>query len=94
MKYIFLYQITIIVKFALIFSSCSFAGKQVFYLANEGESPGKGANTVISFVHHYLHHYGLGEEEAVFHFDNCAGQNKNNCVLWYGLWRVIVGKNF
>ncbi|XP_052216280.1 uncharacterized protein LOC127834463 [Dreissena polymorpha] len=70
---------------------CEGTGKQVFYLANEGESPGKGANTVVSYMHHYLHHYGLGEEEAVFHFDNCAGQNKNNCVLWYALWRVIVG---
>ncbi|KAH3755462.1 hypothetical protein DPMN_190158 [Dreissena polymorpha] len=45
---------------------------QVFYLANEDESPGKGANTVVSYVHHYLHHYGLGKEKAVFPFDNCA----------------------
>ncbi|KAH3779910.1 hypothetical protein DPMN_157719, partial [Dreissena polymorpha] len=55
-------------------------GKQVFYLVNEGESTRKGANTVVSYVHNYIHHYVLGEEKAVFHFDNCAGQKKNNCV--------------
>ncbi|KAH3777247.1 hypothetical protein DPMN_178687, partial [Dreissena polymorpha] len=31
---------------------CEGTGKQVFYLANEGESPGKGANTVVSYVHY------------------------------------------
>ena len=63
----------------------------MFYLANEGEAPGKGANTVVSYVHHYLKHYGLGEQRANFHFDNCTGQNKNNTVLWYTMWRVITG---
>jgi hypothetical protein len=69
------------------------SGKQTFYLADEGQSPGKGANTVVSYVHHFLQHYGLGEETASFHFDNCAGQNKNNIVLQYAMWRVILGNN-
>lgn len=70
---------------------CKGTGKQTFYLADEGQSPGKGANTVVSYVHHFLQHYGLGEETASFHFDNCAGQNKNNIVLQYAMWRVILG---
>jgi len=75
-----------------LFTVC-ISEKQVFYLADEGLSPGKGANTVISYVHHYLDHYGLGETEAEFHFDNCSGQNKNNMVLWYALWRIMTGKS-
>ena len=27
------------------------------------------------------------------HADNCTGQNKNNYVLWYLLWRVITGRH-
>ena len=47
----------------------------------EADDTGKGANTVISFLHHFLHHHGLGESELAFHADNCTGQNKNNTVL-------------
>ncbi|XP_052818350.1 uncharacterized protein LOC128244378 [Mya arenaria] len=51
--------------------------------------PGKGADTVVSLVHHYFHYHGLGEQNAEIHFDNCAGQNKNHTVLWYALWRTM-----
>lgn len=75
-----------------VFGMCSEgSGKQVFYLVDEAETTGKGANSVVSMVHHYLTYYGHGEEEGEFHFDNCSGQNKNNTVLWYGLWRVMTG---
>jgi len=60
-------------------------------LANEGESPGKGGNAVVSQVHHYLQNYGLGEQHAYFQCDNCCGQNKNHAVVWYILWRVLAG---
>ncbi|XP_052267081.1 uncharacterized protein LOC127868930 [Dreissena polymorpha] len=66
-------------------------GKQLFYLADEGQSHGKGANAVVSQVHHYLNTYGLGEQHAHFQRDNFCGQNKNNIVIWYLLWRVLVG---
>ncbi|KAH3705704.1 hypothetical protein DPMN_080782 [Dreissena polymorpha] len=71
--------------------SCEGSGKQVFYLADEGQSHGKGANAVVSQVHHHLNTYGLGEQHAHFQCDNCCGQNKNNIVIWYLLWRVLVG---
>lgn len=75
-----------------VFGVCSEGSeKQIFYLADEGLAPGKGANTVISYVHHYLQTYGLREMTAQFHFDNCCGQNKNNAVLWYAMWRVMTG---
>jgi len=71
--------------------NCFISEKQVFYLVDEAELPGKGANTVTSMAHHYFLHHGLGETDAVINFDNCSGQNKNNVVLWYGLWRVLTG---
>ena len=69
-----------------------FVGRQVFYLIDESENTGKGANSVISMVHHFFQYHGYGEKTASIHFDNCSGQNKNNFVLWYALWRVLVGK--
>ena len=47
---------------------------------------GKGANAVISRLHYYFEHYGLGEEEVFLHADNCAGQNKNNVMMQYLMW--------
>ncbi|CAC5392915.1 unnamed protein product [Mytilus coruscus] len=73
-----------------VFGMCSEGtGKQTFYLVDEEETQGKGANSVVSMVHHYLMYYGHGETNGKFHFDNCSGQNKNNVVLWYALWRVL-----
>lgn len=60
-------------------------------MIDEVTNSGKGANSVISIVHHYFNRYGYGETDCRIHFDNCSGQNKNNMVLWYGLWRVITG---
>ena len=36
--------------------------KQVLYLIDEPENSGKGANCVISLVHHYIENYGDGEK--------------------------------
>ncbi|CAC5369395.1 unnamed protein product [Mytilus coruscus] len=67
------------------------SGKQSFYLIDEAESIGKGAHSVVSMVHYYFNKFGHGETDAKIHFDNCTGQNKNNVVLWYALWRVMTG---
>ncbi|RGB22609.1 hypothetical protein C1646_775819, partial [Rhizophagus diaphanus] len=61
------------------------------YLIKEEESIGKGANAVISFVHNYFSLHGLGETKLVIHADNCAGQNKNNAMIMYLVWRVASG---
>ena len=54
---------------------------QVNYLIDEASETGKGANTVVSLLHHFLEHHGLGEVNLHLHADNCSGQNKNNTVL-------------
>ncbi|MEQ2183970.1 hypothetical protein GOODEAATRI_003331, partial [Goodea atripinnis] len=56
--------------------------------SDEGMSSGKGSNEVISYMHHFLTHFGFGETDVDLHCDNCTGQNKNNFMLWYGAWRV------
>ncbi|XP_053391377.1 uncharacterized protein LOC128554153 [Mercenaria mercenaria] len=67
------------------------AGTQVFYLIDEADCTGKGANCVTSLLHHHFQHHGFGEEHVQLQMDNCSGQNKNNTVLWYGLWRTMTG---
>ena len=76
-----------------LFGVCSEAqGKQVNYLIDEADVTGKGANTTISYVHHFLENYGVGCNKIKLHCDNCVGQNKNNAFIFYFLWRVITGR--
>ncbi|XP_070545908.1 uncharacterized protein [Ptychodera flava] len=71
--------------------------KQVNYLLDESQTIGidgtksHGPNTVISMLHHYLSTYSVGEKGAIFHCDNCPGQNKNKTMIHYLLWRCAVG---
>ena len=54
---------------------------------------GKGANGVISYVHHYLDNYGLNATRIHLNADNCSGQNKNNALMQYLAWRVLTQRN-
>ena len=47
---------------------------QVDYLVDETILTDKGANCVISYLHHYLAQFGKGEKDMHLHADNCAGQ--------------------
>ena len=67
--------------------------KQINYLIDESVSTGKGPNTIISYVHHYLQKYGLGATNLHVHADNCVGQNKNNPFLYYFVWRILTGRH-
>ena len=63
------------------------------FLTDEAGDCGKGANTVISQLDFFFTQHGLGEKEVFLHADNCCGQNKNNCMLWYLAWRAITGRH-
>ena len=65
--------------------------RQVNYLIDEASSSGKGANVVVSLLHHFLKTYGVGQDHLELHADNCAGQNKNNHMMRYLMWRVATG---
>ncbi|XP_064631663.1 uncharacterized protein LOC135489956 [Lineus longissimus] len=78
-------------KCAIFGVCCEALPQQINYLIDEGMASSKGSNAVISYVHHFLGNYGLGEKHADLHCDNCSGQNKNKFVVWYLLWRVMNG---
>ena len=65
--------------------------RQTNYLIDEAMSTGKGANTIISLLHHFFSVHGFGETTTHLHADNCTGQNKNNFMLRYLMWRTLVG---
>ena len=71
--------------------NCEALPRQVNFLCDEAGDCGKGANTVISQLHYFFEHHSMGEMEVFLHADNCTGQNKNNAMLWYLAWRVMMG---
>ena len=64
---------------------------QVDYLIDEAVNTGKGANNIISMLHHFLQTHNLREANLHVHCDNCSGQNKNRFVMQYLCWRVMAG---
>jgi hypothetical protein len=70
---------------------CEGIPRQTNYLIDEADFIDKSSNTVISLLDHYFANYGLGEKHAYFTADNCVGQNKNNAILQYLVYRTLVG---
>ena len=69
-----------------IFGICCEGSRiQANYLIDEAESIGTGANSMISYLHHYLESHGVGETDLLPYTsaDNWAGQNKNNAMIQY-----------
>jgi len=78
-------------KCAIFGVMCEAIPRQVnYYLIDEASDIGKGANTTISYVHHYFENHGLGETSIHLHADNCSGRNKNNYFIWYLARRTIL----
>ena len=44
-------------------------------------------------LHHYLDHHDVKEKDVRLQADNCVGQNENNIVIQYLVWRVATGKS-
>ena len=68
-------------KCAVFGICCEDIPRQINYLIDEASDCGKGANTVISLLHHFFESHNLGEINISLHADNCVGQDKNNAVL-------------
>jgi len=62
---------------------------QVNYFVDEASNTGKGYNTTISLVHHFLATHGFGKTSVHFHADNCSDQNKNRFLMNYFMWRIL-----
>ncbi|XP_065893388.1 uncharacterized protein [Dysidea avara] len=78
-------------KCAIFGVCCEAVPRQINYLIDEASNVGKGGNTIISMLHHFLHHHAFGETFAHFHADNCCGQNKNRFLMCYFMWRILTG---
>ena len=78
-------------KAAIFGVCCEAIPRQVNFVIDEASDTGKGANTVVSLLDFYFSHYSLGETTASLHADNCSGQNKNNTMVQYLMWRVLTG---
>lgn len=70
---------------------CEGIPRQTNYLIDEADFLEKDANTVISLLDHFFAYHGIGEKYACLTADNCVGQNKNNAVLHYLIYRTIAG---
>lgn len=68
---------------------CEGSGRQANYLIDEADFLEKNANTVISLLDHFFLNHGLGEMSAYLTADNCVGQNKNNALIQYLMYRVL-----
>ena len=78
-------------KCALFGVCCEAIPRQINFLIDEAFDTGKGSNSIVSMLHYFFQEHGLGEAKVHLHADNCVGQNKNNTMLQYLLWRVLVG---
>ena len=77
-----------------LFGICNDAiHQQINFLIDECVNIGKGPNTIISLLHFYVEKYCIGIRTLFMHADNCVGQNKNNYVMMYLLWRVLTGRS-
>ena len=60
-------------------------------MIDEASNTGKGGNTVVSMLHHFLAVHSLGERRVHFHCDNCSGQNKNRFLMYYMMYWILCG---
>ena len=64
----------------------------MYFITDESRETGKGANAVVSVLHCFFGNHGLGEEDIYLHADNCYGQDKNNLMVQYLMWRIPTGQ--
>ena len=74
-------------KVALLGICCEAIPHQINFIIDD---VGKGANAVVRMLDYFYCH-GLGETTVTLHADNCTGQNKNNTMMQYLMWRVMTG---
>ena len=73
--------------------NCEALPWQINFLTDEAGECGKGANAVVSRIHFFFEKHGFREKEVYLHADNCTGQNKNNCMIQYLVWRTLTDRH-
>uniref|UniRef100_A0A1X7TRE4 DUF7869 domain-containing protein n=1 Tax=Amphimedon queenslandica TaxID=400682 RepID=A0A1X7TRE4_AMPQE len=72
---------------------CEAFRRHVTYLVDDVMDTGKGANTAVRYIHHYIENQGINASIIHLNADNCIGQNINNTVIQYLAWRVQAHRN-
>ena len=57
-------------KCAIFGVCCEAITRHISYLIDEAVDMGKGSNAIVSMLHHFFAHHGLGEERVHLHADN------------------------
>ena len=70
---------------------CEGNDRQINYLIDESDFLEKNANMVISLLDHFFKYYGFCEKSVYLTADNCVGQNKNNALIQYLMYRTLSG---
>lgn len=89
-------------KCAIFTVSCKASGRSIFYIIDEADNYGKGANSTCSLFHHYLSEQGLGEKhlalrqlcwakpqqhlDAISHVEVHDRSTQHNSCLDYAGW--------
>jgi len=74
-----------------LFGICNEGAKlQANFLIDEGCKIGKGPNSVISMLNHYLMKNIPKDASIILYANNCSGQNKNQTVVGYLTYLVKV----
>ena len=71
--------------------SCEGILRQINYLIDKACDTGKGANTVVSLLHHFLENHSLGEVNVHLHADNCTRQNKHKYTWLHTVYIHVHG---
>lgn len=70
------------IKCAIIGICCEAILRQINYLIDEAVDTGKGSKAIVSMLHHFFVHHGLGEKTVHLYADSCVGQNIKT-QQWY-----------
>uniref|UniRef100_A0A1X7SST0 Uncharacterized protein n=1 Tax=Amphimedon queenslandica TaxID=400682 RepID=A0A1X7SST0_AMPQE len=68
-------------KCGLLGVYCEAFRRQVAYLVDEAMDTEKRANTVVSYVHHYIENHGINASMIHLNADNCTAEKKNNSFI-------------
>ena len=44
-------------------------------------------------LHHFFESHAIEKQKILLHADNCVGQNKNNILMQYLMWRIMSGRS-
>ena len=73
--------------------NCEAIPRQVNFLTDEIGDCSKSVNAVISRIHFFFKHHGLGETKVFLHADNFTGHNKNNATMQYLVWHALTKRH-